>query len=82
MEEEKKHFILRRFPNKRDTLTRLMAEDSEFLDLCEDYDACVIALRHWTASNAPESASRADEYATLVRELKEEIEETITGLNS
>ena len=50
-----------------------MAEDSEFLDLCKDHDACVDALRYWTNSKAPEAETRVNEYRTLVRELQEEI---------
>ena len=50
-----------------------MAEDPEFLSVCEDYDACIEALRYWAQSNEPEAATRLNEYNTLVRELEEEI---------
>ena len=67
------HCILERFPEKIQTLTLLMAEDPEFLSVCEDYDACIEALRYWAQSNEPEAATRLNEYNTLVRELEEEI---------
>jgi hypothetical protein len=50
-----------------------MAEDPEFLALCEDYDACVNALRYWTRSKEPEAKTRVNEYRALVRDLEEEI---------
>ena len=73
------HCILERFPKKIHTLTLLMAEDPEFLAVCEDYDACVEALRYWARSNEPEAATRINEYNTLVRELEEEIIEVVAA---
>jgi len=70
---EKNLNILERFPEKIHTLTLLMAEDPEFLAVCEDYDACIEALHYWEQSNEPEAATRINEYNTLVRELEEEI---------
>lgn len=70
---DKAQFIRERFPNNNDTIDCLLAEDPEFLDLCEDYEACVNALRYWSDSCAPEAETRVDEYSTLVRELEEEI---------
>lgn len=70
---QKNHSILKRFPEKSHTLTLVMAEDPEFLALCEDYDACIEARRYWARSNEPEAAARINEYKALVRELEEEI---------
>ena len=50
-----------------------MAEDPEFPALCEDYEACVNALRYWARSDAPEARIRVNEYRTLTEELEEEI---------
>jgi hypothetical protein len=50
-----------------------MAEDPEFSTLCEDYDACVKALRYWTESKVPEAEARVNEYRTIIKELEEEI---------
>jgi len=57
-----------------------MAKDPEFLTLCEDYDACVDALRYWAKSEAPEAETRVKEYTILVRELKEEITQALVAL--
>jgi len=76
---DKNHSILRRFPEKIHTLTLLMAEDPEFLDVCDDYDACIEALRYWARSNEPEAATRINEYNALVRELEDEILQVVTA---
>ena len=65
--------ILKRFPEKIHTLTVLMAENPEFLAVCEDYDACVEALRYWAQSNEPEAEAWTQEYRALVQELEAEI---------
>ncbi|MCJ7775715.1 MAG: hypothetical protein MUP08_04950, partial [Desulfobulbaceae bacterium] len=70
---EKAHHIRERFPDKSHIIDLLMAEDSEFLTLCEDYDVCVYALRYWAKSKAPEAETRVNEYRTLIEELEEEI---------
>ena len=44
-----------------------MAEDPEFLALCEDYDVCVNALRYWTKSKEPEAEIRVNEYRTIAQ---------------
>ncbi len=58
-----------------------MAEDPEFLALCEDYDACVNALRYWSQSKKPEAKTRVSEYRALVRDLEEEIDQVLTRIN-
>ena len=65
--------LLKRFPGRNDTLVRLMFEDSEFYQLCQDYEDCVNALQYWSTSKEAVSKTRLDEYCTLVRELEEEI---------
>ena len=69
----KTHEILKRFPEKSRSLALLIAEDPEFRAACEDYDACINALRYWSESKEPEAEIRMNEYNTLVRELEEEI---------
>ena len=70
---DKARHIRDTFPNKKHTIDLLMAEDSEFLALCEDHDACVDALRYWTQSKESEADTRVNEYRDLIRELGEEI---------
>ena len=52
-------------PGKKHSIDFLMAEDPEFLALCEDYDACIDALRYWARSKAPEAKTRVIEYCIL-----------------
>ena len=57
-----------------------MAEDPEFLALCEDHDTCVNALRYWANSKESVAETRVNEYCTLVRELQEEIVQALAAL--
>ena len=50
-----------------------MAEDREFLALCDDFDACVDALHYWASSEEPGARARAGEYRDLIGALYEEI---------
>ena len=77
---DKTRHIRERFPDKKHSIDLLMAEDPEFLALCEDYDACVEALRYWAKSKEPETKIRVNEYRALVRELHEEIAQALEAL--
>ena len=77
---DKGRHIRERFPDKKHSIDLRMAEDPEFLTLCEDHDACVDALRYWADSKEPEANTRVDEYRTLVRELQEEITQVLEAL--
>ena len=77
---DKARHIRERFPDKTHTINLLMAEDPEFFTLCEDYDACVDALRYWAKSEKPEAETRVNEYHALVRELEEEITQVLVAL--
>jgi hypothetical protein len=76
--DDKTRHIRERFPDKKQSLDLLMAEDPEFLALCEDCDACANALRYWTQSKEPEAKTRVNEYRALVRDLEEEIAQALT----
>lgn len=71
--KNKAHHIRERFSDKKHRIDLLMAQDPEFLDLCEDHDACVNALRYWKQSGEPEAETRIDEYSIIIEELEEEI---------
>jgi len=77
---DKTRHIRERFPDKSHIIDLLMAEDSEFLTLCEDYDVCVYALRYWAKSKAPEAETRVNEYRTLIEELEEEITQVLVAV--
>ena len=74
--------IRERFPDKKQSIDLLMAEDPEFLALCEDHDTCVNALRYWANSKESVAETRVNEYRTLVRELQEEIAQALETLES
>jgi len=74
------HHIQERFPDKKHSIERLMAEDPEFLTLCEDYDVCVNALQYWAKSREPEAEIRVSEYRTIARQLEEEVVEALIAL--
>ena len=57
-----------------DSIELLAAKDNEFRELCEDYEDCVAALRHWEASGEPEAENRVKEYRELLAALQTEIE--------
>ena len=58
---------------KNHLITLRMSEDPEFYALCQDYEICNQALRHWSESGATEAADRITEYRSLIRELEDEI---------
>ena len=66
-------YIREKFSNKINAIKLIMAEDPEFVSLCEDHDDSVNALRHWVASKEPEAGIMASEYRVLIEELREEI---------
>ena len=78
--DDKARYIRERHLDKQRRIDLLMAEDPEFLALCEDYDACVNALRYWTQSKEPEAESRVSEYLTLIEELGEEITQALEAM--
>ena len=65
------------FPDQKHAIDHFAAQNSEFLVLCEDHDACVDALHYWAASQEPEAETRVNEYRALVRELQEEISQAL-----
>ena len=79
---DKAHHIRETFPDTQRNIDLLMAQDSEFLALCEDHDACVDALRYWVKSKEPEAKTRVNEYRTLIRELQEEIAQALAALKT
>jgi hypothetical protein len=68
-------------PDQKRTIDLLAAQNSEFLELCEDHDACVNAMQYWTRSKEPEAETRVNEYRTLVRELEEEITQALSRID-
>jgi hypothetical protein len=79
---DKTHHIRKRFPDENDTIDLLMAHDPEFRAICEDYDACVNALRYWAESKEPEAEIRVKEYRSLIEDLEEEVTQAFAALQT
>lgn len=67
--------VVERFPEEIKGLKRLFESDQSFQSLCDEYEACLIALRYWRESNLPEAAHFRSEFSSLLEELEEEIME-------
>lgn len=69
--------VLKRFPDRKDTIKRLFRESESFQIMCEDHRRCAEALRHWNESASDEAPARREEYAALLRDLEAEILENL-----
>ena len=65
--------VVKRFPDRVDTIKQLFKENETFQSVCEDYRRCAEALHHWNQSASDEAPARREEYATLLRDLEAEI---------
>jgi len=74
------HSIIKRFPGQRETIERLSRESDSFRSICEDYLRCADARRYWEQSCSEDAAGRRKEYASLLRELEEEILENLEAI--
>jgi len=74
--------IHERFPEEFNAINRLMAENTNFLALCEDYEICINALRYWANSLESKAKTRFEEYETLARQLEEEIKQAFPEIST
>ena len=65
--------VVKRFPNRKDTVKQLFKENETFQSVCEDYRRCAEALHHWNQSASDEAPVRREEYAGLLQDLEAEI---------
>ena len=47
--------VVKRFPDRKDTVKQLFKESETFQSVCEDYRRCAEALRHWNESASEEA---------------------------
>jgi hypothetical protein len=66
-------YVLNRFPEHEEAITRLYRKNESFQILVKDYGRCEEALRHWRTLASGEAPLRAAEYAALLQELEEEV---------
>lgn len=72
--------VLERFPGQRAEVVRRLGVDVEFRSLCQDYEDCVQALRHWSQT-AEAPPGRVTEYTELLEELEREIQEVLESIS-
>lgn len=65
--------ILQKFPGHRGRIMRLYREREDFRTMCEDYEKCLMSLRHWSTSEAEEATARREEYTAIRLDLEAEI---------
>ena len=65
--------VLSRFPDHEETIKRLFKRNETFQTLCDDYRKCLEALKYWNQAGSEEAPARMEEYQTLLRDLAEEI---------
>jgi hypothetical protein len=66
-------FIIKRFQEHKETVRRLYGENENFQEMCDDYQKCAKALRHWAQSDSEEACERRNEYAGYLQDLETEI---------
>jgi hypothetical protein len=69
--------IVERFPEKKEAVERLFECNESFQSMCEEYEACLAALRYWRESSLPEAPDFRNEFSSLLGELEEEILENL-----
>ena len=69
--------VIRRFPDLKKAAKRLFMESEPFRTMCEDFQRCSEALRHWEQSTSEEAPVRRKEYSLLLRDLEREILENL-----
>ena len=65
--------VVKRFPDRGDTVKQLFKKSENFKAICEDYRRCSESLNHWNESAADEAPARMDEYTALLLDLETEI---------
>ena len=66
--------IINRFPDREFAIRRTAANDTEFVEICDDYAVAACALERWK-----DDAVRAEEYRALVHELEEDIQKMLAS---
>ena len=69
--------VMQRFPECKDTLRQLYRTSESFQAICHNYKRCSKARDYWAESEHEEALSRQQEYAELIRELEQEIRQSL-----
>ena len=74
--------VIKRFPERKDAITRLYMDDKNFQDICDDYRKCLEACKYWNVSASKEASARRQEYAMLRGQLETEIKQRFAESNN
>ena len=69
--------VIRRFSYRKKAAKRLFMKSESFQTVCEDFQRCFEALRHWEQSTSEQAPVRRKEYSLLLRDLEREILENL-----
>ena len=70
-------YVVKRFPNHKDTIRKFLKENEDFKIICDDYRLCFEALKRWNQSESEEAPARKSEYADLLHGLELEISQIL-----
>ena len=70
--------VLSKFPDREETIKRLFKKNETFQTLCDDYRKCLEALKYWNQAESEEAPARRKEYESLLRDLGEEILQSLS----
>jgi len=73
--------VMRKFPEHKKAIRRLLKDKDEFFTLCRDYQVCKEALGYWNASPSDQAPLRSIEYSALLQELETEILQNVHEIN-
>jgi hypothetical protein len=69
----KEQYVLKRFSDHWQSITRLFDQNEDFRALCTDYADAVLAKEQWLTSSDPAASDRVEEYDDLMIELEYEL---------
>lgn len=70
--------VMSKFPGRQEMIKSLFKKNESFQILCEDYRQCSEALKYWNESTSEDAAARRKEYESLLRDLGEEISQSLS----
>ncbi len=73
-------FMQRAYPAYADIVECALRENSNFRDLCRDFQQCAIALEHCRTQEGSDNSERICEYEQLLAELAADVERSVEDM--
>ena len=73
-------YVIRRFPNHKQSIYRLFKRNEDFKSLCEDHRLCYETVERWKQSESEKAPALRKEYENLLQELEQEITQILNDL--